>query len=220
MRRYLTYTFPAGNTSDVCKVQNITGAGNLTLNGNLTNEIASEVNFLTHGYSRSISLSSANNLSGVTFTINGLQNGEKITEVITGPNATTKYGDEIYDVITSISATGAANGISIGTGHSGYFPLLNINLQRAVINYSLSTFKLTTNSIPTVIVNTLDNIAQNGIKFTDALDSNVFIIKTLSTDAQYILPPVNVIPCHSIVILIEGDQTTIANSIRMNFIQV
>lgn len=218
--RYLTYTFPAGNITDICQTQNIAGAGNLSLNGNLVNPVGSKVDFLSHGYSRSISLTSANNLLAVTFIITGIQNGQIISEVLTGPNATTKYGDEIYDVITSIVSSGAANGISIGTGHSGYFPIININLERPVINYLLSTFKLTDVSIPTIIVNTLDNIAQNGQKFTEALSYNTFKVKTVSSDNQYILPTTNIIPCYAYIILIEGDETTINNSIRMNFIQV
>lgn len=218
--RYLTYTFPAGNVTDVCKTQNIAGVGNLSLNGNLVNSVDSKVDFLSHGYSRSISLTSTNNLSAVNFTITGIQNGQIISEVLTGPNATTEYGNEIYDVITSISASGAANGISIGTGHSGYFPIININLERPVINYSLSTFKLTAVSIPTIIVNTLDNIAQNGQKLIQAISFNAFQVKTVSADDQYILPTANIIPCYAYIILIEGDATTINNSIRMNFIQV
>lgn len=220
MHRYLTYTFPAGNNIDVCKLQTTTAAGNLNLNGNLANGIASEVNFLTQGYSRSISLTSANNLSGVSFTIKGKQNGADISETLVGPNSATIVGNEIYDKITSIYVSGAANGISIGTGHSGYFPIINIDLERPVINYSLSTFKLTAASIPTVIVNTLDNFAQNGQKLSQVLSYNVFEVKALSSDEHYLLPPAKVIPCHSIIIYIDGDNTTISNSIRMNFIQV
>lgn len=220
MRRYLTYTFPAGNKTDVGHLQSIGGPGNLSLNGNLANAISSEVNFLSQGYSRSISITSANNLSAGSFTITGKQNGQIVSEILVGPSSNTVYGNEIYDVVTSIAVTGSVNAVSIGSGHSGYFPIININLQRAVINYSLSTFKLTAASIPTVIVNTLDDIAQNGQKFTQSLANNVFTIKTSSADDQYILPPANVIPCYAFIIVIDGDDTTINNSIRMNFIQV
>jgi hypothetical protein len=220
MLRYLTYTFPAGNTSDVCKTQNTAGAGNLILNGNLANSIGSEVNFLSQGYSRSLSIDSANDLSGVTFTIKGTQNGELITVETAGPNATTKYVDDVFDVVTSISVSAVANDIRIGTGAKGYFPVIYINLQRAVINYSLSTYRLTAASIPTQILNSLDNFAQNGKRFSTALSVNAFEVKASSTDNQYILPPANVIPCHSIIIKIDGTDATIDNSIRMNFIQV
>lgn len=221
MRRYLTYTFPAGNTSDVCKAQNTTGAGNLILNGNLVNPIASEVNFLSQGYSRSISLSSGGNLSAARFTVRGTQNGASVVASnIPGPNANTVYIGNIFDVITSVSVNGAVNDIRIGTGYGGYFPLININLQRAVVNYSLSLYKLTAATIPTLIVNTLDDIAQNGIIFDDVLaGSNTFSVKTLAASDQYLLPIANIIPCYSFLIVIDGDATTIGNSIRMNFIQ-
>ncbi len=221
MRRYLTYTFPAGNKTDVCKFQNLAAAGNLLLNGNLASQIGSEVNFLSQGYSRSISISSTDNLPTRVFTIIGKQNGQIVKEEITGINSETKFGTEIFDVITSISCSGAANDISIGTGHSGYFPIININLQRAVINYSLSLFKLTAVTIPTVIVKTLDNIAQNGLSFSNQITpDNIFSVKALNADDQYILPPNEVIPCHSFIIYIEGSDVTVENSIRMNFIQV
>lgn len=221
MRRYLTYTFPPGNTSDVCKAQNTLGAVNLILNGNLVNSTGSEVNFLSQGYSRSISLSSGQDLSGARFTITGTQNGVTLAiSNITGPNVNTVYINNIFDVVTSVSVNGAVNDISIGTGFLGYFPLQYINLQRAIINYSLSLYKLTGATIPTRIVNTLDNIAQNGILFSTTLaGSSVFPVKVLGADDQYLLPVANVIPCHSFLISIEGDVGTIGNSIRMNFIQ-
>lgn len=40
MTRNLSYTFPAGNTSDVCAIQTSAGAGNLILNSNLANQYA------------------------------------------------------------------------------------------------------------------------------------------------------------------------------------
>ncbi|CAB4124204.1 hypothetical protein UFOVP51_71 [uncultured Caudovirales phage] len=218
MRRYLTYTFPAGNTSDVCALQSTAGAGNLVLNGNLANSTNSQVNFLSKGYSRSISLTSVNNLSAINFTILGSQNGVLLSETLTGPNATTKYGNNIYDFIISITVVGAVNAVSIGTGGAGYFPLIDIDLERSVINYSLSTYKLTAASIPTRIFNTLNNIAQNNTLFIN-LGFDLFAVKTESADNQYILPVANVIPCYSILIFIDGDNTTIANSIKMNFIQ-
>lgn len=221
MRRYLTYTFPPGNTSDVCKAQNTMGAGNLILNGNLVNSTGSEVNFLSHGYSRSISLSSGDDLSNNRFTVTGTQNGVALAiSNITGPNANTVYINNIFDVVTSVSVNGAVNDIKIGTGFLGYFPLQYINLQRAIINYSLSLYKLTAVTIPTKIVNTLDNIGQNGILFsTTAAGSSVFEVKASAASDQYLLPIANVIPCHSLLVIIEGTSGTIANSIRMNFIQ-
>ncbi len=229
MSRYLTYTFPAGNTSDVCLAQNTAGAANLILNGNLANSTASAVNFLSQGYSRSISLSSGGNLSAARFTVNGTQNGVLLSiSNITGPNANTVYITDIFDVVTSVSVNGAVNDIRIGTGHSGYFPLLNINLERDVINYSLNTAKLTATSISTIVFGALANIYQNGHTFTDIIanDFNIFSIKAAATDNGYIFPVAGAglglasQPLYKFILIsINGSAGTIANSIQMNFIQ-
>ncbi len=209
----------------MCKQQNIAAAGNLILNGNLTNGTCSEVNFLSHGYSRSLSFSSDIDLSAARFTITGLQNGATIVvSDIAGPDNGTIFMDKIFDTITSIYVDRAVNDIRIGTGHSGYFPLININLERAVINYSLSIYKLTTDTIPTAMVNTLDNIGMNGISFEDIIigtADRLFLVKAnnVSND-QYLLPVADVIPCRSFMITIEGTELTLQNSVRMQFIQV
>lgn len=229
MSRYLTYTFPAGNTSDVCQAQNTAAAANLILNGNLVNSTGSEVNFLSQGYSRSISLSSAGNLSAARFTVNGIQNGVALSiSNITGPNANTVYITDIFDVVTSISVNGAVNDIRIGTGYSGYFPLLNINLERDVINYSFNTAKLTASSISTVVFGTLKNVYQNGHTFADIIanDFNIFSIKAAAADIQYIFPVPGAglglvsQPLYKFILIsINGSSGTISNSIQMNFIQ-
>ena len=158
MSRYLKYVFPVASTTDVCLTQTLIIGGNLTLNGNLANSINSQVSFIEKGYSRQVSLTSANNLSAVQFTITGTQNEVVVTENIAGPHANTVYGTNIYDVITSISANTATNAVSVGTGYLGFFPLININLERDVINYALSTARLTAGSIHTTIYNTISNI--------------------------------------------------------------
>ena len=63
MSRNLEYTFPATNEDDVCLVQSTDGGGDiLKLNGLLANSIDKEVNFLKRGYSRSVSISSVNEI--------------------------------------------------------------------------------------------------------------------------------------------------------------
>ncbi len=218
----LKYVFPIANTSDVCAAQTTAGAANLNLNGNLAYKTNNRVSFITKGYSRQLSLTSAGNLAGVVFTITGTQNGVVITENINGPNGNTVYSVLIYDVITSISCNGAVGtAVSVGTGYQGFFPLININLERDVINYTLSTAKLTAVSIHTTIFNTVDNIQNNGHTFLDAVNNNYNVVEIFasSLDDQFLLPAANVIPCRSILIYINGLVGEVGNSIQMNFIQ-
>lgn len=221
MLRSLHYVFPVASTTDVCLQQTLTGTGNLSLNGNLANSINSQVSFLEKGYSRQISLTSANDLSGREFIVTGFQNGVALTEYITGPNATTVYSTKIYDTITSIIVDGAVIAVSVGTGHAGFFPLIAINLNRDVINYVLSTAALTAASIHTTIYNTVSNISFNSLTFLDQVTNsqNLFEIKASSADEQFILPVADRALCRSILIHIDGTAGEITNSIEMNFIQ-
>jgi hypothetical protein len=219
------------NTSDVCILQNTAGAANLVLNGNLANQVTNQVSFIDRGYSRSISLTSANNLAAVNFTISGIQNGVLVTEVLGGPNVNTVYSVQIYDKIYSIATSGAVNQVRVGTGYTGFFPLININLEGDNIDYILSTAKVTAASIRTTIFATVADISNNGSTFLNAVNNNfnVFQIKASNTDVQYIFPvtPSAAIPYFqpsppydSLLIYINGQAGEIANSIEMNFRQI
>lgn len=231
MSRHLNYIFPVANTSDVCALQDTAGAANLVLNGDLANQVTNQVSFIDNGYSRSISLTSANDLAAVNFTISGIQNGVLITEVLVGPNANTVYSVQIYDKIYSIATSGAVNQVQVGTGFLGFFPLININLEKDTINYSLSTARVTAATIRTTIFATLANISNNGSTFLDAVNNNynVFEIKASAQDNRYLfpVPPTVAIPFfqpsppyYSLIIYINGQLGEIANSIEMNFRQI
>lgn len=220
MSRSLHYIFPAGNTTDVFTTVDIGAAATLVLNGNLVDKSTNTVNFLKYGYSRQLSCTTtqANN---VIFTINGTQNGVALSENLT-VNNTTAYSVQVYDVVTSISINRDATGVSVGTGYIGFFPLTAINLERDVINYTLSTARLTAASIQTTIYNTVSDIALNGRTFLDQVtnNQNLFSIKASSADNQFILPVANAVLCRSILIYINGLVGGVGNSIEMNFIQI
>ena len=220
MSRSLSYIFPAGNTTDVCLLQTLGGAGNLNLNGNLANLVNGQVSFIQKGYSRQISLTSGNNLSGRTFTVTGMQNGVTLTENITGPNNNTVYSVQVYDVINSISVDGGAAGISIGTGWQGFFPLIGINLERDVINYTLTLARLTAASVSFSVYGTLDNIVNNRTYLDHiANNSNLFQIQAPSTTANYVYSGLTGTYTYILVQLGAG-VGTIANSMKLNFIQI
>lgn len=221
MSRSLSYIFPAGNTTDVCLLQTLTGAGNLTINGNLANLVNGQVSFIQKGYSRQISLTSANDLSARQFTITGMQNGITITENITGPNNNTVYSVQVYDVVSSISVNGAVNGVSVGTGWQGFFPLIAINLERDVINYTLTLARLTAASVSFSVYGTLDNIVNNRT-YLDRItnnDANLFQIQAPSTTANYVYSGLTGTYTY-ILVQLGANATTITNSMKLNFIQV
>ncbi len=224
MSRFLSYTFPAGNATDVCAPQTIVAAGNLVLNGNLVNKVTGVMSFVNQGYSRQVSITSTNNLTGRTFTVNGTQNGVPITENITGGNTTTVYGTLIYDVITSITVDGAvASNVSVGSGWQGFFPLIGINLERDVINYTLTLGKLTAANVNTAVFGTLSNLVNNGHTYLDSITNNynVFDIKVMGSSDNYVYTNAGNIPTYSsLIIQLGASNASIDKSMQMNFIQI
>ncbi len=224
MSRLLSYTFPVGNASDVCSAQTFVAAGTLALNGNLSNSIHSEVSFLSRGYSRSISITSAD-ATPRSFVITGFQNGVPINETLNKPTAATVYSVEIYDVVTSVSVNGAIVGVSVGTGFSGFFPLVEINLERDVVNYTIITSKLTAASIEMAVYGTISNISQNGHTLLNIIanDNSLFEIKGSATEDQWIYPTTgaaNQAIDKFILIYVDGVVGDIGNSVEMTFVQI
>lgn len=215
------FVFPDANTQDVCLIQDTTGNVNLVLNGNLAS--GGDVSFISNGYARQLSFTSANDLSGASFTIYGVQNGVAIIETITGPNANTVYSVNIYDVVTNITSSIAVTGISIGTGHSGFFQLLMptiSGINNLNYNFTLgSTFG--TNVINTTVYGTLDNIVNTGKTFTEIITDNVgtlYTIKAAGTETFYMYP--DSVLLTSILIKLTGSTSTLGNSTTLTFLQL
>lgn len=106
---------PANVDADgLCASQSAAGAGNLTLNGAL---ISGGVFTESGAFGRQLSITSAGNDSGITFTITGTcPDGVAQTEIITGPNATTVEGSSYFRTVTSIAVSGAtASTVTVGT---------------------------------------------------------------------------------------------------------
>lgn len=221
MSRHLKYVFPAGTTQDICLTQTLGATGNLTFNGNLVDRVLNQVSFISKGYSRSISFTATGDQSGRQFTITGTQNGVPLTEVVTGPNATTVYSIQIYDVITSISVNGGTT-VSVGSGLLGYFPLIGINFlpKYNVINYTLALAKLTAAQVTTGVSGTIDNIGNNGRTYLDniANNLNVFQIRGAAVTDNYIYSNAGN-PTYSYLI-VAVTQTAVADTIQMNFTQI
>lgn len=220
MARFLSYTFPAGNTQDVCLTQTLAAAGNLTINGNLATPVNNTVSFLNKGYSRQISITSDGTQA---FIVNGIQNGVPISENITGIIATAVYSVQIYDSITSISV-GAAATVSVGTGWAGFFPLIGINLDRDVVNYTLTIAAGSAgNSIPFALFGTIANIVNNGHTYTDIINNNqnLFSLRAIAVGNNYIhsTNTGTVAIYSSLLVQLGSAAGTIANSMTLNFIQ-
>lgn len=124
MAKPITYTWTAEDPEDVCLVQTVVFATtpSLVLNGNLSTSADSlasrSVSF--GNVSRTVSITSVNNLSAVNFTINGTLNGRTKTEIKAGPTAgATVYTLTTFNTVTSITASANAAAVKIGSGDTG-----------------------------------------------------------------------------------------------------
>lgn len=100
------------DANGIAQAQQLAGAGDLTLNG--AGVMASDGSASFHiGKAlleppRPVTLTSAANLSGITFTVYGYDRaGSPISEAITGPNATTVTGSLYFAQVSRIAASAA-----------------------------------------------------------------------------------------------------------------
>lgn len=148
-------TWPAPSTTSISALQTLGAAGNLLLNGSLntSGNYISAVAYpgglaipliVFQGITRSITLTSANDLSAVNFTIHGVYNNAPLSEVLAGPMANTVTSVNIYDAITSISTSAAAAAVSVGTGETGRTAWISGDYDMLIPNYSVQAVRTAT----------------------------------------------------------------------------
>lgn len=128
MTRPVVCSFPTASTTAICSAQTTAGAGALTIDGSLLDTASltqgvrrAWLSPTNYSFQRTVSLTSAGNASGVTFTIVGQDcYGRTVSESIAGPNTTTVYTTNFFALVTSVTVGGAlAQATSIGTGTTG-----------------------------------------------------------------------------------------------------
>lgn len=159
------YTWAAASTTAVAQLQTLATAGNLIINGSLVTGTAPFIASFGN-VSRTVSLTSTNNLSAVNVTIVGTLNGAVVTSTIAGPNNTTVYTTQLYDTVTAVSTSAAVTAMSVGSGTTGnthwdqydyYRPYPAMSVQVVVtgtITYSFQTTLDDVTVITTPTVNT------------------------------------------------------------------
>lgn len=235
MARILKYIFPKARLAEICQVQSQLALGPVILNGFLVNPITGKVKFTDYGYSKNVVITSIDDLSGVNFTVDGTQNGAPVSEIINGPvgsgpsSPSFAIGREIFDEIISITTDAAATNFIIGTGATGFFNPININLQRDVINYSITLATLTQANTPTAIPAKIyiayDDITNNRIPFKTQLtpatpNTNTSIFELVDLGEND--PPYSInitAPARSILVVFFGEAAHLNNAMQLNFIQ-
>lgn len=97
-----------GDADNIAAAQAVAGAGALTLTAAV----------FTMDVARNVTITSAGNDSGITFTVTGTDiHGLPVVEVITGANAGAANGKKAFKTVSSVVASGAAAGnVSVGFG--------------------------------------------------------------------------------------------------------
>jgi hypothetical protein len=168
MSKPIVFNWPAASTTSVSALQTLAGAGDLLINGSLSNLVpGSIINSpvaVFPNISRTVTLTSTNNLSGVNFNIAGYLNGNLVSQIIAGPNNSTVSTTQLFQSVTSITADAAAAAVSAGTGSTGvtnwysydyYIDNANVGIQVAVtttINYSLQVTLDDVNTIANPVI--------------------------------------------------------------------
>jgi hypothetical protein len=189
MSTFTKLTWPVQDLSAVCTPKLLARPANVpfVLDGTLvdTSIIPNQASFIKAKMIRSVSITSAtiDYSSGVSFIIQGLQNGAYVSETIPatpglGPGiGETVYGTQYYDIIISVTATADVTGITVGTGDAGFLPLIVVNTVATVINYSATVLVPVTiplSGINYSLFQTLDEVSNNFISLQSQIDNQKF----------------------------------------------
>ena len=169
----------AADADGICLSQTPLAAGALTLNGALVSG-----GVATISPPAQITITTADDESGVTFTVTGTDySGNAITEVITGPDTTTGTSLLTYSTVTSIVASAAtADAITVGNAQAASSPWVALDpwaFPQVAIQCSV------TGSVSYTVQQTLDNpndpvnpVAQADVQWMDHPDSNLVAAST------------------------------------------
>lgn len=160
--RHYSYTPEAAGTATIAALQTLAAAGDLSLSGTYG------ANGFSSGLMWKLTLTSANNLSARTFTINYIDaQGNAQTATTAGPNATTLTTSIYAQKVTSISVDGAADSVSVGHVNVGYGPWKHLASR---LGYTPSSVMIAKSGTATVALEcTMANIADNAL-FTAGFD--------------------------------------------------
>lgn len=189
------YTFIAADTAYVCASQTLGAAGSLTINGTGADGMftPSRVRLTvgSPGFERTISLTSAANLSAINFTVTGTDiRGAAITQTIAGPNVNTVYTTSFFYSVTSVTANAAVgSAVTVGIGTTGRSQWYRMNYQVTPVSIGLG-ITVTNTDLTWTVVQTTYNVelaepAANSI--INNSDTNL-VAQTTSRQGNYVVP--------------------------------
>lgn len=171
------YTWPVAAVDAIALLQGRTGAGALLLNGTLSVPQSNGLFIDLGKVSRTVSITSTNNLSAVNFTINGTLNGLNVTQTIAGPDNDTVETTVVFSTITSVTVSATVAGVSVGTGTVGFTDWFTFDKHASVANLAVAVDATATVSYSFQV--TLDNVNGNN---SPLVFTPITAMTTASTD--------------------------------------
>jgi len=220
-------------TNAICNQVDVIADTPLEFNSKIVDDIKKTAPILkSTGTTRQIILQTFqdSDLSSITFTITGYQNGVLLTETLSGaekmfsnPVTSNEFYDEVVSIIPNASSS---EKLDVALGNEVY-----IFVGVDVVSNNFSTYGLSLNTYSTYdsfnveIFSTLDNIKSNNITFKDLTDPLNGYLKSLDKESSsvrsYLLPPEKINITQSLLVKcnIIGSHTQNTNII-FNFIRV
>lgn len=184
-----TPSFTTAVTNALATSQTLAGAGNLTLTAST----------VTLTPPRFVTITSASNDTGITFTITGKGvSGQTLTETVTGANGGAATSTKTFSEVSSIAASGATAGaVTAGYTQSGYSAWMPLDIYSpnqvttisatvsGTVNYSVQY----TNEDPfdTSITQTAEAHPAAAGAFTGATSSQTHSTTTLMRAVRYLI---------------------------------
>ena len=133
-RKTITFTMATADRDGVCAAQKRTGAGALTINGDLASS-----GVATFAVPRHFSLYCAGDIDDVTFTITGTDRyGKALSETKTGPNASTVKGSKNFKTITAVTVSGTiATNVEVGSADEAETRLWPVSYRASTSTYQV-----------------------------------------------------------------------------------
>lgn len=153
MSMSVSYSWPAASTTAVTTAQTLVAAGSLTIDGSLA--ISNVVDFTR--LSRTVSLTSVNDLHLVNVTVTGTYRGLAQTETRVGPNNSTVFTTKLFDTVTAVSTDAAAAAMSVGSGTTGQTRWFVFNHHASVLGFSANVV-VVSGTITYSLKTTLDDV--------------------------------------------------------------
>lgn len=190
------WVWPAPDDDGICTSQTLGAAGALSIDGALLDVNLQWRTGNKHAVmaasrlERVVSLTSTGNLSGVNFTITGIDsNYQAVTETRAGPNNSTVETTATFMRVYSVTANGAVGtAVKVGSGTTGFTGWFPVNTLVTPTDIGLGL--VLANTINVTVQHTFrDVLAGDTVASTDIFSHSSLVSKTSSADGNYAYPP-------------------------------